>query len=132
NSTRSSRFCRLKSLVEQTTNIGQLFRGSKSEGVASMATAVDGTAFPPCVANDFSCVLKGTLALTVEPGEKATPAKVSEPAVAANEPAWSSRINPATENNRARAPQSRWEAGRIMLLRTFEQKTCGTERSNLV
>jgi hypothetical protein len=122
----------LKSLVEHTTNTGQLFRGSKFEGVASMATAFAGTAFPPWAANDFSCVLKGTLALMVEPGEKATPANVNEPAVAATEPAWSSRINPATENSRARVPQTCWEASRIMLFRTLEQKTCGTERSTLI
>src|SRR6185369_8446037 len=103
---RSSRFCLLKSLVEHTTNTGQLFPGSKFEGVASMATAFGGTAFPPCPANDFSCALKGTLALTVEPGEKATPANIKEPAVAATEPAWSSRINTATENNRTRVPQT--------------------------
>src|SRR5215216_2298420 len=105
-STRSSRFCRLKSLVEHTTNTGQLFRGSKFEGVASTATAFGGTAFPPWPANDFSCALKGTLVLTVEPGEKATPSNVNEPAVAATEPAWSSRINPAIENSRPRVPQT--------------------------
>src|SRR5262245_18136733 len=97
-----------------------------------MATASGGTAFPPCPANDFSCALKGTLALTVEPGEKATPANVNEPAVAATEPACSSRINPATQSSRARLPQTCWKAGRIMLFRTLEQKTCGTERSNLI
>jgi hypothetical protein len=77
----------LKSLVEHTINTGQLFRGSKFEGVASMATAFGGTAFPPWPANDFSCSLKGTLALTVEPGAKATPPNVDEPAVAASKPA---------------------------------------------
>jgi hypothetical protein len=97
-----------------------------------MATAFGGTAFPPCAANDFSCALKGTLAWTVEPGEKPTPANVNEPAVAATEPAWSSRINPATENSRARVPQTCWETGRIILFRTLEQKTCGTERSTLI
>ena len=97
-----------------------------------MATAFGGTAFPPCPANDFSCALKGTLALTVEPGEKATPANVNEPAIAATEPAWSSRVNPSNESIRARLPQTNWEASRIMLFCTVEQKTCGTERSNLI
>ena len=63
-----------------------------------MATAFGGTTFPPWLANDFSCALNGTLALTVEPGEKATPANVDEPAIAATEPAWSSRINPSHRN----------------------------------
>src|SRR4030095_9391625 len=131
-STRSSRFCRLKSLVEQTTNTGQLFPGSKFEGVASIATAFGCTAFRPCASNDFSCALKGTLALTVEPGEKATPANVNEPAIAATEPAWSSSINPATENSRERVPRARVEASRFTLFSTLEQKTCGIERSNLI
>src|SRR6476661_10016488 len=96
-----------------------------------MATAFDGTAFPPWLANDFSCALKGTLALTVEPGEKATPANVNEAAVAATEPAWSSTINPATENSRARVPQTCWEAGRIMLFRTQKNVWNGTLKSNL-
>jgi hypothetical protein len=95
-----------------------------------MATAFDGTAFPPCPANDFSCAVKGTLALTVEPGEKATPANVNEPAVAATEPAWTSRINPVTESSRMRAPQLCLEASRIILFSALEQKTCGMERSN--
>jgi hypothetical protein len=95
-----------------------------------MATAFGGTAFPPWPANDFSCGLKGTLALTVDPGEKPTPANVNEPAIAATEPAWSSRINPSNEITRARVPQMCWKAGRIMRFRT--QKTCVTERSNLI
>jgi hypothetical protein len=112
----------LKSLVEHTTNTGQLFRGSKFEGVANIATAFGGTAFPPCPANDFSCALKGTLAFTVEPGDKGTPANVNGPAVAGTEPAWSSRINPAAESRRARVPQLSWEASRIILFITLEQK----------
>jgi hypothetical protein len=66
----------LKSLVEQTTKTGQLFRGSKFAGVARTATAFGGTTFPPCAANDFSCALNGTLPFTVEPEENATPAKL--------------------------------------------------------
>jgi len=97
-----------------------------------MAKPFGGTAFPPWAANDFSCALNGTLALIVEPGEKATPANVKEPAVAAAELAWSSRINSATESSRAQVPQLCWKASRIMLFRTLEQKTCGTERSNLI
>jgi hypothetical protein len=69
----------LKSLVEQGSKTGQLFRGSKFAGVASTATAYGGTTLPPCAANDFSCALKGTLASTVEPGEKETPPKFKEP-----------------------------------------------------
>src|SRR5947208_15283138 len=65
-------------MVEQITNTGQLFRGSRVLGVASTATAFGGTTFPPCAANDFSCAVRGTLALTVEPGEKATPPKVRD------------------------------------------------------
>ena len=95
-----------------------------------MATAFDGTTFPPWLANDFSWALKGTLALTVEPGEKATPPNVNEPAIAATEPAWSSKINPSNEITRTRVPQTCWEPDMIMLFRT--QKTCGTERSNLI
>jgi hypothetical protein len=122
----------LESLVEHTTNTGQLFRGSKFEGVASTATAFGGTAFPPWAANDFSCALKGTLALTVEPGEKAAPANVKEPAVAATEPACSNRINSATESSRARVPQTCWEARKIILFRIRDQKACGTDISNLI
>jgi hypothetical protein len=70
--------------------------------------------------------------LTVEPGEKVTPANVNEPAVAATEPAWSSRTKPATESSRAQALKLCWEASRIMLLRILEQKTCRTESSNLI
>jgi hypothetical protein len=44
----------LKSLVEHTTNTGQVFCGSKFEGVASIAMAFGGTTFPPWLANDFS------------------------------------------------------------------------------
>jgi hypothetical protein len=96
-----------------------------------MATALGGTVFPPWEANDFSCALNGTFALTVEPGEKGTPANVSEPAVAASKPAWSSTINTAAENSRLRTPQNFWQASRIMLFGIVEQKTCGTKRSNL-
>src|SRR5207237_3828453 len=67
-----------KSLVEQGTKTGQLFRGSKFAGVASTATAFGGTTLPPCAANDFSCALRGTLTWTVEPGEKPVPAKLRE------------------------------------------------------
>jgi hypothetical protein len=106
----------LESLVEHTINTGQVFCGSKFEGVASTATAIDGTAFPPWVANDFSCSLNGTLALTVEPGEKATPANVNEPPIAATEPAWSSTINPSNEMTRARVPQACWKPCGIICL----------------
>jgi hypothetical protein len=68
----------LKSLVEQVTKTGQLFLGSKFAGVASTATALCGTGLPPCPAYDFSCALRGTLARTVEPGEKGTPANLKE------------------------------------------------------
>ena len=67
------------------------------------------------------------LSFTVEPGEKATPPNVDE---AATEAAWSSRINPTDAINRSRIPQRCWEPDMIMLFRT--QKTCGTERSNLI
>jgi hypothetical protein len=117
----------LKSLVEQGTRTGQLFRGSKFAGVASTATAFGGTGFPPCAAKDFSCALNGTLTFTVEPGEKATPANVNEPAVAATEPAWSSRTKPATESSRAQVLKLCREASRIMLFRTPEQKTYRTK-----
>ena len=65
----------MKSLVEQGMSTGQLFVGSKFAGVAKTASALGGTRFPPCAAYDFSCALKGTLAWTVEPAEKGTPAK---------------------------------------------------------
>ena len=96
-----------------------------------MATAFGGTAFPPCPANDFSCALKGTLAFTVEPGEKGTPANVNEPAIAATEPAGSSRNTPTAENNRALVPQTCLEAGRIMLFRTQKNVRNRTLKSNL-
>jgi hypothetical protein len=51
--------------VEQVTNTGQLFVGSKFAGVASTATAYGGTGLPPCPAYDFSSALSGTLAWTV-------------------------------------------------------------------
>src|SRR3954462_3152408 len=108
-SARSSRFWRLESLVEHTTNTGHVFDGLKFEGVASTASALEGTTFPPCVANDFSCALNGTLAFTVEPGEKATSPNVSEPAVTTTEVALSSRINPSNEISRPRIPQTCWE-----------------------
>jgi hypothetical protein len=72
----------LKSLVEQTTKTGQLFRESKFAGVARTATAFGGTTFPPWAANDFSCALKGTLARAVDPGENATPANFKEDSAA--------------------------------------------------
>ena len=65
--------------MEQGISTGQLFVGSKFAGVARTASAYGGTGLPPCAAYDFSCALKGTLAWTVEPGEKGTPAKVKEP-----------------------------------------------------
>ena len=65
--------------MEQVTKTGQLFVGSKFAGVASTATAFAGTGLPPCAAYDFSCGLKGTLARTVEPGEKGTPPNFKEP-----------------------------------------------------
>jgi hypothetical protein len=68
--------------VEQGINTGQLFVGSKFAGVAKTATALGGTGLPPCAAYDFSCALKGTLAWTVEPGEKGTPPKFEEAWVA--------------------------------------------------
>jgi hypothetical protein len=68
--------------VEQVTKTGQLFLGSKFAGVASTATALSGTGLPPCPAYDFSCALRGTLARTVEPGEKGTPANLKESAAA--------------------------------------------------
>src|SRR4030095_12978294 len=43
-----------------------------------METALAGTGLPPCPAYDFSCALKGTLARTVDPGEKETPPKLRE------------------------------------------------------
>jgi len=55
---------------------GQLFLGSKFAGVANTATALGGTGLPPCPAYDFACALRGTFALTVEPGEKLAPAKL--------------------------------------------------------
>jgi len=88
--------------VEQGTKTGQLFRGSKFAGVASTATAFGGTALPPCAANDFSCALRGTLAWTVEPGEKATPAKFNEdPADSAlnTEKAFNAVISPPTNSD---------------------------------
>ena len=96
-----------------------------------MATAFGGTTFPPWLASDFSCALTGTLAFTVEPGEKATPPKVSEPALAATEPAWSNRINVVTEKNRARLRQTYWESVRIMLL-VFRAKNVRNKTSNLI
>jgi hypothetical protein len=68
----------LKSLVEQGINTGQLFVGSKFVGVAKTAIALGGTGLPPWLAYDFSSALKGTLAWTVEPGEKVTAAKFKE------------------------------------------------------
>ena len=68
----------MKSLVEQGISTGQVFVGSKFAGVAKTACALGGTGLPPCAAYDFSCELKGTLAWTVEPGEKGTPAKFKE------------------------------------------------------
>ncbi len=62
---------------------GQLFVGSKFTGVASTATAYGGTGLPPCPAYDFSSALSGTLAWTVEPGEKGTPPNFKEPPAAA-------------------------------------------------
>ena len=66
----------MKSLVEQIIKNGQLLLGSKFAGVANTATALAGTGLPPCPAYDFACALSGTLAWTVEPGEKVTPAKL--------------------------------------------------------
>src|SRR4029453_6695930 len=43
----------------------------------------DGTGLPPCPAYDFSSALNGTLAWTVEPGEKGTPPNLREPPAAA-------------------------------------------------
>src|SRR6266576_5581038 len=62
--------------------MGQLFFGSKFAGVANTATAPCGTGLPPCPAYDCSCALRGTLARTVEPGEKGTPANLKERAAA--------------------------------------------------
>jgi hypothetical protein len=64
--------------VEHGIKTGQLFVGSKFTGVASTATAYGGTGLPPCPAYDFSSAFKGTLAWTVEPGEKLVPAKLRE------------------------------------------------------
>src|SRR4029077_9061643 len=75
----------MKLLLEQISKPGQVFFGSKFAGVASMATAFGGTGLPPCAAYDFSCPVRGTFALTVEPGEKAVPAKLRE-ACAASAP----------------------------------------------
>jgi hypothetical protein len=72
----------LKSLVEHVIKTGQLFVGSKFTGVPSTATAYGGTGFPPCPAYDFSSALRGTLACTVEPGEKGTPPNLKEPPAA--------------------------------------------------
>src|SRR5207249_4716118 len=102
NWTRSFRFWRLKSLVEQGTKTGQLFRGSKFAGVASTATAYGGTTLPPCAANDFSCALRGTLASTVEPGAKLVPAKLSEGAADSalnSEKKFSATISLPTKSN---------------------------------
>ena len=74
---------RSKSLVEQIIKTGQLFLGSKFGGVANIATALGGKGLPPCTAYDFACALRGTFALTVEPGEKLAPAKL-RPAGAAS------------------------------------------------
>jgi hypothetical protein len=69
--------------VEHGITTGQLFVGSKFTGVASTATAYGGTGLPPCPAYDFCSALSGTLAWTVEPGEKLVPAKLKEPPAAA-------------------------------------------------
>src|SRR5207244_12620600 len=74
---------RLKWLVEQSIKTGQLLLGSKFGGVANTATALGGKGLPPCTAYDFACALRGTFALTVEPGEKLAPAKL-RPAGAAS------------------------------------------------
>src|SRR5262249_21733764 len=73
-------------LVEHGIKTGQLFVGSKFAGVARTATAYGGTGLPPCPAYDFSNALRGTLACTVDPGEKGRPANLQEqPAAAAIE-----------------------------------------------
>jgi hypothetical protein len=69
--------------VEHGIKTGQLFVGSKFAGVASTATAYGGTGLPPCPAYDFSSALSGTLAWTVEPGEKGTPPNFKEAPAAA-------------------------------------------------
>jgi hypothetical protein len=69
--------------VEQGIKTGQLFVGSKFPGVASTATAYGGTGLPPCPAYDFSNALSGTLAWTVEPGEKETSPNLKDPPAAA-------------------------------------------------
>ena len=94
-----------------------------------MATASGGTAFPPWAASDFSCALNGTLALIVEPGEKATPANFNEVCVAAAEAEWNTITRLASKNWRL---QMCCEAPKIMLFRIPNQKACGTEFSNLI
>jgi len=69
--------------VEHGIKTGQLLVGSKFAGVASTATAYGGRGLPPWPAYDFSSALNGTLAWTVEPGEKLVPAKLKEPPAAA-------------------------------------------------
>jgi hypothetical protein len=69
----------LKSLVEHGIKTGQLFVGSKFDGVASTATAYGGTGLPPCPAYDFSNALSGTFAWTIVPGEKGTPPNLRDP-----------------------------------------------------
>ena len=88
--------------MEQGTKTGQLFLGSKFAGVASTATALCGTGFPPCPAYDFSCAFSGTLARTVEPGEKAVPAKLKgdpAPSAVSVEITFSVTISRATKSN---------------------------------
>ena len=69
--------------MEHGIKTGQLFVGSKFTGVASTATAYGGTGLPPCPAYDFSSALSGTLAWTIEPGEKGAPPNFKEPPAAA-------------------------------------------------
>jgi hypothetical protein len=88
--------------VEQIIRTGQFFPGSKFAGVAITATALGGTELPPCPAYDFSSALRGTLARTVEPGEKRTPANLREgsAAFAVNvEQTFSARTTWPTKSN---------------------------------
>ena len=88
--------------MEQIIKTGQLFVGSKFAGVAITATAPGGTGFPPCLAYDFSCALRGTFARTVEPGEKGTPANLKEASAACAvnvETTFSVKTNRPTKSN---------------------------------
>ena len=106
--------------MEQGINTGQLFLRSKFAGVASTATAFGGTGFPPCAAYDFSSVLRGTLAWTVEPGERGTSANLKEgsAAFAVNiETTCNAAINWTTKSNLFKqvvvrmSPRNQQEAG---------------------